>query len=31
VALLYIGVIGFVLDRLVAALATFVTRGTSAN
>jgi nitrate/nitrite transport system permease protein len=31
VALLYIGLVGFVLDRLVAALATFVTRGTSAN
>jgi nitrate/nitrite transport system permease protein len=31
VALLYIGVIGFILDRLVAALATFVTRGTAAN
>jgi nitrate/nitrite transport system permease protein len=31
VALLYIGVIGFVLDRLVSALATFVTRGTAAN
>ena len=31
VALLYIGVVGFVLDRLVAGLATIVTRGTSAN
>ena len=31
VALVYIGLVGFVLDRLVAALATFVTRGTSAN
>jgi nitrate/nitrite transport system permease protein len=31
VALLYIGGVGFVLDRLVAALATFVTRGTAAN
>jgi nitrate/nitrite transport system permease protein len=31
VALLYIGVVGFILDRLVAALATFVTRGTAAN
>jgi nitrate/nitrite transport system permease protein len=30
-ALLYIGVIGFVLDRLVALVATFVTHGTSAN
>ncbi|HKS64710.1 MAG TPA: nitrate ABC transporter permease [Xanthobacteraceae bacterium] len=31
VALVYIGLIGFVLDRLVAMLATFVTRGTAAN
>jgi nitrate/nitrite transport system permease protein len=31
VALLYIGVVGFVLDRLISALATFITRGTSAN
>ena len=31
VALVYIGLVGFVLDRLVAAVATFVTRGTSAN
>ena len=31
VALVYIGLIGFVLDRLVALLATFVTRGTAAN
>jgi nitrate/nitrite transport system permease protein len=31
VALVYIGLVGFILDRLVAALATFVTRGTSAN
>src|SRR5258705_6998866 len=31
VALIYIGLIRFVLDRIVAALATFVTRGTSAN
>jgi nitrate/nitrite transport system permease protein len=31
VALIYIGLIGFVLDRLVALLATFVTRGTAAN
>ena len=31
VALIYIGVVGFVLDRLVAALGSFVTRGTSAN
>lgn len=31
VALLYIGLIGFVLDKLVSAVATIVTRGTSAN
>jgi nitrate/nitrite transport system permease protein len=31
VALVYIGLVGFILDRLVAAVATFVTRGTSAN
>ncbi len=31
VALVYIGLIGFVLDRLVALLATVVTRGTAAN
>jgi nitrate/nitrite transport system permease protein len=31
VALAYIGGIGFLLDRLVAAVATFVTHGTSAN
>ncbi len=31
VALAYIGGIGFLLDRLVAAIATFVTHGTSAN
>jgi nitrate/nitrite transport system permease protein len=31
VALIYIGIVGFVLDRIVAAVATFVTRGTSAN
>lgn len=31
VALAYIGVTGFVLDRLVAALGSFITRGTSAN
>ncbi len=30
-ALVYVGLIGFVLDRIVAALATVVTRGTSAN
>ena len=31
VALVYIGLIGFVLDRIVALIATFVTRGTAAN
>ena len=31
VALAYIGVVGFMLDRLVAAIGAFVTRGTSAN
>jgi nitrate/nitrite transport system permease protein len=31
VALVYIGLVGFVLDRIVAAVANFVTRGTSAN
>jgi nitrate/nitrite transport system permease protein len=31
VALVYVGLIGFVLDRIVAGIATFVTRGTSAN
>jgi nitrate/nitrite transport system permease protein len=31
VALVYIGGIGFILDRLVAMIATFVTRGTAAN
>lgn len=31
VALLYIGLVGFLLDKLVSALATIVTRGTSAN
>jgi len=30
-ALAYVGLIGFVLDRVVAALATLVTRGTAAN
>jgi nitrate/nitrite transport system permease protein len=30
-ALIYVGVIGFVLDRIVAAVATIVTRGTAAN
>jgi len=31
VALAYIGVVGFILDRLVAAIGSFVTRGTAAN
>lgn len=31
VALVYIGVVGFVLDKLVGALGTFVTRGTATN
>jgi nitrate/nitrite transport system permease protein len=31
VALIYIGVVGFILDRIVAAIATIVTRGTAAN
>ena len=31
VALVYIGAVGFVLDRIVAFIATIVTRGTSAN
>ena len=31
VALVYIGAVGFVLDRIVAAIANVVTRGTSAN
>jgi nitrate/nitrite transport system permease protein len=30
-ALIYVGVIGFILDRMVAAVATIVTRGTAAN
>jgi len=30
-ALVYVGLIGFVLDRIVAAIATIVTRGTAAN
>lgn len=30
-ALIYVGIIGFVLDRIVAAVATIVTRGTAAN
>ena len=31
VALIYVGLIGFVLDRIVAGVATIVTRGTAAN
>ena len=31
VALVYVGLVGFVLDRIVAAIATIVTRGTAAN
>ncbi len=31
IALVYIGIVGFVLDRLIAGLATIVTRGTAAN
>ena len=31
VALAYIGIVGFILDRIVAFLATIVTRGTAAN
>jgi len=31
IALVYIGLVGFILDRLIAALATIVTRGTAAN
>ncbi|MEX2034385.1 MAG: nitrate ABC transporter permease [Xanthobacteraceae bacterium] len=31
IALVYIGAVGFVLDRIVAAIATIVTRGTAAN
>jgi nitrate/nitrite transport system permease protein len=30
-ALIYVGVIGFVLDRIVAAVANIITRGTAAN
>jgi nitrate/nitrite transport system permease protein len=30
-ALIYVGLIGFMLDRFVAAIANFVTRGTAAN
>jgi nitrate/nitrite transport system permease protein len=31
VALIYIGVVGFILDRIVASIAVIVTRGTAAN
>jgi nitrate/nitrite transport system permease protein len=31
IALAYIGVVGFLLDRIVAGIASIVTRGTSAN
>jgi nitrate/nitrite transport system permease protein len=31
IALVYIGLVGFILDRLIAGLATIVTRGTAAN
>ena len=31
VALIYVGLVGFVLDRIVAGIATIVTRGTAAN
>ena len=30
-ALIYVGIIGFILDRIVAAIATVITRGTAAN
>jgi nitrate/nitrite transport system permease protein len=30
-ALIYVGLVGFILDRIVAAVATYVTRGTAAN
>jgi nitrate/nitrite transport system permease protein len=30
-ALIYVGLVGFILDRIVAAAATIVTRGTAAN
>ena len=30
-ALVYVGLVGFILDRIVAAAATIVTRGTAAN
>ena len=31
IALAYIGIVGFLLDRMVAGLASIVTRGTAAN
>jgi nitrate/nitrite transport system permease protein len=31
IALVYIGGVGFLLDRIVAFIATIVTRGTAAN
>jgi nitrate/nitrite transport system permease protein len=31
VALVYVGIVGFLLDRVVAGIASFVTRGTAAN
>ena len=30
-ALIYVGIVGFILDRIVAAISTFVTRGTAAS
>jgi len=30
-ALIYVGLVGFILDRMVAGVASVVTRGTSAN
>jgi nitrate/nitrite transport system permease protein len=30
-ALFYVGIIGFLLDRMIAGLAKFVTHGTAAN
>ena len=31
IALIYVGLVGFILDRMVAGVASVVTRGTSAN
>jgi nitrate/nitrite transport system permease protein len=31
VALIYVGIVGFVLDRIIAAIGAFVTRGTAAS